>query len=293
MPRRALTDRSIASLTSCGKLQFEHFDGFCPGLLLRVSASGKRVWDFAFRSPVNGKRARMRIGPYPAVSLAVARERAMAAQAKIADKRDPRAVDALPAPKTIAELIEDRLALVLRDRTRSAAAVEWRAQKYIIPLIGGIAVADFKIDPNYNRVIDPLLKRNRVRTAGLVFQDLRALFNFAIQRGIVEYSRISRIKRPDEPVHRTRFLSREEIAIVWNALPTVMFRSEHIATILRLCLATAQRLSEVAGMRRSEIDLESCIWLIPGKRTKNGYEHSVPLGDLAVRRRHSYFSAVE
>src|SRR5690349_15946426 len=45
-------------------------------------------------------------------------------------------------------------------------------------------------------------------------------------------------------------------------------------------LLTAQRESEVAGMRWSEID--GAIWTIPGSRAKNGKPHIVHLSELAV-----------
>ena len=266
MARRILTDRLVASLTSNGKSQFEHFDGFCAGLLLRVSASGSKTWDFTFKSSRDGKRARLKIGPYPAISLAAARERAMVAQLKVSDGKDPRDVEVVPGDRTMAELIEDRLSMALRGKKRSAARTEWRFAKYVTPIVGKVAVKDFRIEPHYNAVIDPLLRRDRVRTAGMLFQDLRALFNFAISRGLIEYSRIALVKRPDKPKNRTRVLSEKEIPAVWNHLETALTRSDHIPDILKLCLITGQRLSEVAGMRREEIGLQECLWTIPGGR---------------------------
>jgi integrase len=282
MTRRALTDRLVASLSANGKSQHEYPDGFCPGLLLRAYASGRKVWDIVFRCPSTGKRARMWIGIYPAVGLAQARQMAMDAHNKLAQGKDPRNVEATSKPKSIAELIEDRLTMNLRGRKRTAAAIEHRANKYIIPIVGAVPVEEFRIDPHYNAVIDPVLRRNSPRMAGILFQDLRALMNFGIQRGVIEYSRIARVKRPDEPTYRTRYLTLEELKVVWTALPEVIFRSNHIPTILRLCLVTGQRLSEVAGMRRSETNLGTRLWTIPGARTKNKHEHVVPLSRLAL-----------
>ena len=282
MPRRALTDRLILSLTSLGKRQHEHFDGFCPGLLLRVTSCGRKTWDFVFRCPTTGKRVRMRIGHYPAVTLAAARERALEAHRAMGEGRDPRVVEIIPTVKTMKALIEDRLAMELRGKKRSASAVEWRANAYIIPLVGNVPVADFRIDPHYNLVTDPHVKRGRVRTAGTLFQDLRAYFNFAIRRGVIEYSRIARVKRPDIPMPRTRHLTCEEIAIVWHALPEVLTRSDHGPSILRLCLVTGQRIGEVSGIHKSEVDLKNRVWTIPAARSKNKHEHAVPLSDLAL-----------
>ena len=54
------------------------------------------------------------------------------------------------------------------------------------------------------------------------------------------------------------------------------------ATCFRLLLLTGQRAGEVAGMRRSEIDLDRALWMIPGTRTKNGESHEVPLASPAL-----------
>ena len=35
-------------------------------------------------------------------------------------------------------------------------------------------------------------------------------------------------------------------------------------------------------MTRSELDLRKCVWTIPGSRTKNKHEHTLPLGELAI-----------
>ena len=150
------------------------------------------------------------------------------------------------------------------------------------PYVGKVHVADFRIDPHYNKIIDPLLKAYRVRTAGTIFQDLRALMNFAIQRGVIEFSRIQRVKRPDLSNARTRFLTDDEIVAVWRGLDTGLPRSDHIPTILRLCLLTGQRLSEVAGLRREEIALNTAIWTIPAERSKNKFSHQVPLSEPAL-----------
>jgi integrase len=47
-------------------------------------------------------------------------------------------------------------------------------------------------------------------------------------------------------------------------------------------LVTAQRVGEVCGMGREELDLDKRLWSLPGARTKNGVGHEVPLSDLAI-----------
>ena len=52
--------------------------------------------------------------------------------------------------------------------------------------------------------------------------------------------------------------------------------------VLRLALVTGQRIGEICGARKAEIDLGKAEWTVPVKRTKNRREHVVPLSPLAV-----------
>jgi integrase len=65
-------------------------------------------------------------------------------------------------------------------------------------------------------------------------------------------------------------------------LPEALSRSVTCQRIIKLCLATAQRVGEIAGMRRDELDLERRLWSLPGSRTKNANPHTVPLSALAI-----------
>ncbi len=68
-----------------------------------------------------------------------------------------------------------------------------------------------------------------------------------------------------------------EIVEVWRAFEA---EGDPFGDLFKLLLLTGQRRSEVGGMDRSELsDLDSDrpLWEIPGKRTKNGRPHLVPL----------------
>jgi integrase len=88
--------------------------------------------------------------------------------------------------------------------------------------------------------------------------------------------------KPAEATSRNRVLSDDEIRTLWNSLPKVLAASKQSERILKLCLATGQRIGEVAGMARAELDLKAREWRLPGARTKNGHAHTVPLSDFAI-----------
>lgn len=95
-------------------------------------------------------------------------------------------------------------------------------------------------------------------------------------RGDLDSNLTEGMARPTEPVDRDRVLTADDIKTMWAALIEADMR-ESTRRILRLCLVRGQRIGEIAGMVRSELDLIRDLWTIPGTRTKNGRDHVVPL----------------
>ncbi len=71
---KRLTPKSIDALPPATGKRYEVHDILLPGLHLRVSATGGKVFGVSRR--IDGRMKRIRIGAYPIVSLAVAREQA-------------------------------------------------------------------------------------------------------------------------------------------------------------------------------------------------------------------------
>jgi integrase len=90
------------------------------------------------------------------------------------------------------------------------------------------------------------------------------------------------METPAKGEARDRVLTPAEIHALWNGLPKALARSKACQRIIKLCLVTAQRVGEVAGMEPRELNLRQATWTIPSWRTKNGSEHIVPLSALAV-----------
>src|SRR5689334_14943623 len=59
------------------------------GLGLRVSSSGSKVWVVMYRRAADGKKRRLRLGRYPALSLADARREASGIRARVDRDEDP------------------------------------------------------------------------------------------------------------------------------------------------------------------------------------------------------------
>jgi integrase len=285
VPRLALTDRFVATCKAArGQSQTDYFDDRTPGLALRVSEQGHKAWSFIFTAPGNGKRARITCGTYPSMRLAAARTRAREARGLVEAGEDPRVAFNAQATGAmmVMALIESFLEKHARPNLRTAPEIERRLRKNAIPLIGNVRVAELH-RRDINRVVDPIVRRGRLAEACRVFEDLRSIMRWAVARGDLDRNPMDGMKRPAAPRSRTRVLSDDEIRQLWNGLPKVLAKSKSCQRIIQLCLATAQRVGEVAGMRRAELDLTRREWHLPGTRTKNGTAHCVALSDLAIR----------
>jgi len=272
----SLTDRFCAR-AKAGQEQTDYFDEQVTGLTLRVAKSGRKTWTLHFTSPRDGKRARLSLGTYPATSLAAARSRALEAKGEIEAGSDPR--NSKPGAMTVAEMIENYLANYARPNLRSAKSLELRINKNILPILGAMKLSELH-RRDMNRIIDPIISRGSSTQAAHVFKDLYAMTRWAVARGDLDHNPFEGMVRPSLGKPRERTLTVGEIRTLWDALSLAF--PEQYQHIIKLCLITAQRVGEVAGMRRSELDLQRRIWLLPGDRTKNSYPHSVPLSDLAL-----------
>ena len=266
-----LTDRTVAT-AKAGDL----FDSRARGLNLRVTASGTRTW-FLVYTAKDGKRARVTLGRYPEIGLARARTLAVEARVSLREGLDPRDMGKVVHAMTVADLASAFLAKHVRPSLRSSKSIERRLLKNVLPVIGGVKLADLH-RREIVRVLDTVVERGARIEANRVFKDIRAMLRWAVRRGDLDSCPTDGMKPPAEEKPRERVLSDGEIAAVWNS--TALWPAHR--AIIKLCLLTAQRLGEVSGMRIEEVDLHSHTWTIPPERSKNKNQHTVPLTDSAV-----------
>lgn len=253
--RVQLTDRFCAASKST-RPQTDYFDETVSGLALRVTSRGTKAWTLLYGSP----RRRVTLGRYPSLSLAAAR-------AKAVETREGRTAG------TIAALAEVYLRSV--QGLRSAAGIERRLRRDVLPIIGHIPLNELH-RRDVTRVIDTKAAPIAARK---VFEDVRAMIRFAVSRGDIDHNPIDGLRGPPISKPRTRVLTDDEIRMLWRRLDRVSLAT---ARVIKLCLITAQRVGEVAGLTQNEIDLDRRVWNIPAQRSKNGHPHQVPLSAMAL-----------
>ena len=282
MPTVALTDRFCSTAKPLSG-RTDYFDATVQGLALRVTEHGHRSWCFHYRAPRDGKRARATIGTYPATSLAAARGKALEARGHVDAGNDPRQVLAgqSTAGMTVAALVEAYLTAPERAALRSKAEIERRLRKNVVPVIGEVKLAELR-RRDVRNVTDAMLRRGVKVEATRTFEDVRAMVRWAVENEYLDANPLDGMSKPAEGTSSNRVLSDDEIYTLWNGLPKALARSIDCQRIIKLCLVTGQRVGEVAGMLRSELDLKAREWRLPGSRTKNAHAHVVPLSDLAL-----------
>jgi integrase len=281
---KSLTVKAIENFKP-GASRREVPDGEVRGLYLQIFPSGKASWAFRYR--FGGRTRKLTIGASPEIGLKDARDLARAAHLQIASGEDPGA--AKQAARTDAKVLPARdivekvavqflarhvkgLAMATRDQAERAVAKE------ILPAFGGRRLSEIK-RPDVIEWLDAIVDRPAPIAANRALGWFKGLCNFAVERGVIDVSPIAGIKPPAAETARDRVLSDDELRTVWEAADA--FEPVY-AGFIKLLILSGQRLREVSEMEWKEIDLDAKLWTLPGKRAKNGVEHTIPLSDLAV-----------
>jgi integrase len=303
MPKLKLTDAAVARIKAIPGRRMEYFDTAEPGFGLRVSGTPEKAiktWIFLSRvkgelpSP-GGKRPplrRLTIGPYPAYGLAEARDKAREAR-KLAD----RGIDPATQRKAEAEAAQHRarevrtIALAVDEfmrrymehgkRRHSPRYIEETRRNFDNHVLAPWGERDIKSITRRDVIalLDAIADGGKPVAANRVRAALSKLFNWCIQRSLVEANPVSLTERPGQETRRERALAADEIRAVWAAGDELDYP---FGRFFQMALATGQRRQEVAGMRWPDIDEGERIWTLPSEMTKAGRAHVVPLSPIAM-----------
>jgi integrase len=271
MPKTLLTDLFCRSARATGA-QTDYFDTGCKGLALRVGASGSKTWTFLYT--LGGKRLRMKLGAYPAISLAKAHDLVAEARETLAAGRDPRL--AIAKPDTLHEVCE---AWAKREAAglRSGNDIKATLKRLVYPALGSRLISDIRRS-EIVRLLDAIEDERGPAMADKTLAILRSIFNWHATRSDDFYSPIVRGMSRQSTVERARrrTLTDDEIRIVW----TVAADQGSFGRMVRFLLLTGARRTEAAAMPWAELD--GADWLLPGARNKTKLPLLRPLPTAAM-----------
>lgn len=252
------------------------------GFTIRVMPSGFKSWLYLY--VVGGRRRCLNLGQYPEVTLEAARGKFETAYKAVKNGIDPMAVaeqaeQVRHTAPSVTELFEDYMKRHAKLNKRKSSWTEDQRlfNANIEPVWGKRKAADIKkrdcvalLDDYTNR---PALCQN-------ILSLMRKVYNFAIEKDVLESSPFIGVRLPVKVQSRTRVLSEDEVRELWkNALPKAAMSNE-TKRIIKLLLLTGQRVGEVCGITPDEIN--GNWWTIPAERSKNRQAHRVYLTKTAL-----------
>jgi integrase len=283
-PAIAFTTARVEALECPTDAKRAYFrDARCTSLWLSVTANGARTF-YVYRR-VNGKPARIQIGPFPEVSVDKARKEADRIAGEIGVGKDPRAARReLRSGMTLKELFTDYLEMHAKPHKRTWQDDEDQFKRYLTKLQSRTLG---EIDRYHVATLHAKIGReNGHYAANRLLALLQAMFAWAERERAYKGSNPARGIRKFKEEKRTRFLQPAEMPAFFKAVEAEP--NEIIRDFVLIALYVGARRSNVQAMRWDELDLQSAVWTIP--HTKNGKSALAPLCTPAVeilKRRHA------
>ena len=289
-----------------GKTEHELYDG--DNLILRLRQRAKKVvkaWLFRYSSPKSGKRRKLALGNYPAVSLAEARELARENEKLLATGIDPQverankhaeelaaavAVEHGTVPITVRELFDrwdtDYLQHHHSDR---GAYVRGLFNNHVL----NQKFADLRLDlvkkPHAIVALNNIRAKGVTRTCGVALTNMRQMFNFGLDhefltvdptRGLEPKTWKGQSREVD------RFLEEDELRDLYKRLYNCTFPVRWQAAIWFIT-AMGTRMEETMLAEKAHFDFDGRTWLIPKENQKKvnnvpAKDRTLYLSDFAV-----------
>ena len=258
--------------------------GYGLSLLVKPMSNGRMSKSWAQRLQINGKPVNIGIGAYPIVTLAEARDKALANRRTVAQGGDPLG-EGIP---TFARATEKVIALHAKGWKGSENERQWRNSlvTYAHPLLGRKRVDQITTADVMGVLLAGDLWNTKRETARRVRQRIGAVMKWAVAKGYREDNPAgdaigAALPRNGNRKQHFRSLPHAEVAA---ALAKVRTSGAWTGTKLAIeyMILAASRPGETRLATWDEIDFEAATWTIPAIRMKAGRAHRVPLSRRAL-----------
>jgi integrase len=283
-PRRPLTKLSVERAAPHPSHDLFLWDSRVPGFAARIHPSGRRTYVFQYR--VNSRQQRrVAIGLHGPLTVETARAAAADLYEAVRKGRDPvaeRRTAASRQPDTFEHVAEQFIDRHLRGKQRAPsyiAGTRGLIDNHVLPRWRGRDIKEIT-RRDVIELLDDVVEKGAPVAANRVLAAVSTLFNWALQRDLIEQSPTARLAMPSTERKRERTLVADEIRAVWAAAGELAYP---FGCFFRMALVTGQRRTEVARMRWHDIEEVEGTWTLPSERTKAGRAHIVPLSPLAIK----------
>lgn len=296
MPKKARELSALEVRRLSEKIGF-HAVGGVAGLHLDVSSPSASSW--ILRVVIGDDRPDLGLGPFPEISVALARDKAREARELIRQGIDPRqakkdAATALRAATARALTFEEAAKACHTAKSAEFSSTkhsnDWinSLKTHAFPVLARVPVNEVDL-PHLVKVLEPIWT-TKTETATRVRQRIESTLDWAT---------VSKFRSGDNPARwdgnlehalakpsRVREDTRHHPALPWPRMGEFMAdlrkKSGMGARALEFAILTTARSIEVRGATWPEIDLKAKLWTVPAARIKGRRIHRVPLSQPAI-----------
>jgi integrase len=257
MPVTHLTDVVVSRLKTPGS----YFDETTPAFGIRVGKN-RKTW-IVMRGV---QRQRVRVGHYPAMSLADARKEAKRLLTEEPTKH---------SKMTFAGACDEYKEAIKAKKPRTQRDYNRILDKYLLPKLGKKTLSEIEYDD-----VSGIAAKLKVSEKSHCLAVARTFLRWCVQppRRYLPHSPLEGVKV--EPGRgRKRILKPDELKKVWNAAEEAGYP---YGTVVQLLILNGQRKGETANLRWPWINEKDRLITLPEWVTKNGRRHTFPYGDMTA-----------
>lgn len=241
---------------------------------VRISPKGKIVFQLRYRFA--GKAERLDLGTYPYLSLKDARSKVSEMRSLLDKGMNPKVEIRVQQQKyidatTLKEVFEDWYESYCVKKKTSAKDIRNSFEHHVFPEIGDLPIDRITLQ-QWLAILEELAEEVP-SIADRILTNAKQVLKWAKKRELLEINVLSDIyAKEDLGIQKNRgkrFLSDEEIAMVWKAIDESKALLKN-KIFLKLCLMYGCRNGELRKALKTDFDLKRKVWIVPVEKNKVG-----------------------
>ncbi|MFX6186263.1 integrase arm-type DNA-binding domain-containing protein [Acinetobacter baumannii] len=241
---------------------------------VRISPKGKIVFQLRYRFA--GKAERLDLGTYPHLSLKDARSKVSDMRSLLDKGMNPKVEIRVQQQKyidatTLKEVFDDWYESYCVKKKTSAKDIRNSFEHHVFPEIGDLPIDRITLQ-QWLAILEELAEEVP-SIADRILTNAKQVLKWAKKRELLEINVLSDIyAKEDLGIQKNRgkrFLSDEEIAMVWKAIEESKALLKN-KIFLKLCLMYGCRNGELRKALKTDFDLKRKVWIVPVEKNKVG-----------------------
>lgn len=275
---KPLTHTQIVSAKPKNKL-YRLYDG--NGLCLKITTTGAKVWEYRFKNPESHKDDTFVIGDFPAITLAIAREKHLNLRRIVMSGDNPKR-----------ELSDTSFMKIFNEwhakwsegkKEKSSREKKRLIEMYVEDYIGHLPINDIK-PVMIVKILEGIENSGHLSLISQVKSIFSRTFRFSVSKGVSEFDPTHVISRDAYSKHipkNHQALPLQEIYKLYDYFHNATAQIQ-IRRATELIVRNMARAQEVVKMKWEYIDFENKIINLPSSIIKTRREHAVPLSKQAL-----------